>query len=199
MHPYATDSNERKFVPSLIALLSLIAALVLGKLLEYTSLTIPWWFDSPAIIGFYSIIYYFFEKSLWKCKFFRKIGIVKLPNLNGIWKGTVISSYDEHSKEYETTFTIRQNWRKISIIGQFEMSKSYSLTASIIVDDQPETTLSYEYRNEPFSSAVETMEIHRGFNSLTLNPNGQELSGTYYSGRGRQNIGELKLERVSSA
>lgn len=199
MHPYATDSNERRSVPIYIALLSIIVAFLLGMFLESTSLTIPWWFDSPAIIGFYSIIFYFFEKSLWKYKIFRWIGIVKLPNLNGTWKGTVISSYDEHLKKHETTFTIRQNWHRISIVGQFERSKSYSLTASIIVDYQPETTLSYEYRNEPISSAVETMEIHRGFISLTLNPNGQELSGTYYSGRGRQNIGELKLERVSSA
>ena len=76
------------------------------------------------------------------------------------------------------------------------MSKSYSLTASVIIDDKDGITLSFEYMNEPFSSAAETMEIHRGFNSLTLNPNGQEMFGPYYSGRGRQNFGELKLEKV---
>lgn len=196
MHPYATDSNERKLVPGLIALLSLIAALVLGKFLEYTSLTIPWWFDSPAVIGFYSIIYYFFEKSLWKYKIFRTIGIVKLPNLSGTWKGTVISSYDEHSKKYEAIFTIRQNWRKISLVGQFEMSKSYSISGSILIDDKTGITVSYDYMNEPFTPATKTMGIHRGFNRLSLNLNGNEMSGPYYSGRERQNFGEIKLKKV---
>lgn len=196
MHPYATDSYERRLVPVLIALLSLLAAFVLGKYLKYTSLTIPWWFDSPAILGFYGMFYGIFNKWLWKYSIFRKIGLVKLPNLNGSWKGHGTSSFNKHSEKYDATFTIEQDWSSITIIGKFQVSKSYSLTASIIVDTQSETTLCYEYRNEPISSATETMEIHRGFNSLTLNPNGKEMSGPYYSGRGRQNIGELKLEKV---
>ncbi len=196
MHPYATDSNERRLVPVLIALVSLIAAFALGKFLEYTSLTIPWWFDSPAILGFYGVFYSIFNKLLWKCKIFRKIGLVKLPNLNGSWKGYGTSSFNEHSEKYDATFTIEQNWNRISIVGKFKVSKSYSLTASIFVDDKDGITISYEYMNEPSPHAAKTMEIHRGFHSLTLNPNGKEMSGPYYSGRGRQNIGELKLERV---
>ena len=63
MHPYATDSNERKLVPSLIAVLSVAAALALGKFIEHTSLSVPWWFDSPAIIRFYSTFFSLFNKS----------------------------------------------------------------------------------------------------------------------------------------
>ena len=196
MHPYATDSNERRMVPCLIALVSLIAALVFGKLLESVEFTVPWWFDSPAVIGFYSIFYHLFNKFLWKCNIFWKMGLVKVPNLNGTWKGYVISSFDEHTKKYDATFTIQQDWNKIRIVGNFKMSKSYSLTAAIIVDDKDGITVNYNYMNEPFSYATETMEIHRGFNTLTLKPNGKEMSGTYYSGRGRQNIGEIKLEKT---
>ena len=196
MHPYATDSSERKSIPKLITVLSIIVALGFDRLQTHTAFNVPWWLDSPAVLGFYGMFYCIFNKWLWKYSIFHKIGLVKLPNLNGSWEGYGISSFDEHSEKYDATFTIKQNWNRISIIGKFEKSKSYSLTASIIVDDQPETTLSYEYRNEPFSSAAETMEIHRGFNSLTLNPNGQEMSGTYYSGRGRQNFGEIKLKKV---
>lgn len=196
MHPYATDSSERKSIPGLIAVLSVIATLVLDRLITHTFFTAPWWFDSPAIIGFYSIFYYLFSKSLWKHKIIQKIGIVKLPNLNGTWKGYVTSSFDEHSKKYDTTFTIRQDWNRISIVGEFEMSRSHSSTASIIVDDKNGITVNYDYMNEPFSYATQTMEIHRGFNTLTLKPNGKEMSGTYYSGRGRQNTGQLVLEKV---
>ena len=198
MHPYATDSNERRFVPIYIALLSLLAALLLGMFLDHISLTIQWWMDSPAVIGFYGIFYSLFNKSLWKCIIFSKIGLVKLPNLNGTWKGTAISSYDEYSKEYDATFTIRQNWHKISIVGQFEKSESYSISCSVIIEDKTGITVSYDYMNEPFTQATETMSIHRGFNRLSLNSNGKELSGPYYSGRGRRNTGELKLERVLS-
>lgn len=196
MHPYATDSNERRMVPCSIALVSLIAALVFGKLLESATFTVPWWFDSPAVIGFYSIFYFLFEKSFWKHKIFQKMGIAKLPNLNGTWKGYVISSFDEHSKKHDTTFTIRQDWNRISIVGEFKMSRSHSSTASIIVDDKNGITVNYDYMNEPFSYATQTMEIHRGFNTLTLKSNGKEMSGTYYSGRGRQNTGQLVLKKV---
>ena len=196
MHPYATDSNERKLVPGLIALLGLIAALMLGKLLEYTEFSIPWWFDSPAVIGFYGIFYSIFNKWLWKCKIFRKIGLVNLPNLSGSWKGYVTSSFDEYSEKYDTDFTIKQDWNRISIMGKFKMSKSYSISGSILIDDQTGITVSYDYMNEPFTQATKTMAIHRGFNRLSLSPNGKEMSGPYYSGRGRQNIGEIKLEKV---
>lgn len=196
MHPYATDSDERKSIPGLMAVFSVLAALGTDRLLTHTLFAVPWWFDSPAIVGFYSIFYCLFNKLLWKWKIFQKIGLVKLPNLNGTWKGYVISSFDEHSKKYDTTFTIQQDWNRISILGKFEMSQSYSLTASVIVDDKRGITLSYEYMNEPNSPATETMEIHRGFNSLSLKPNGKEMSGDYYSGRGRRNIGQLELKKV---
>ena len=196
MHPYATDSKERRLVPCLIALLSLIVALAFGELLEHASFKVPWWFDSPAVIGFYSIFFCLFDKFLWKCNIFWKVGLVKVPNLNGVWKGYVSSSFNEHTKKYDTEFTIQQDWNRIRIVGKFAMSKSSSLTASVLVNDYHGVSLCYEYLNQPSSYAVGTMEMHRGFVSLNLNTFRNELSGTYYSGRGRQNMGELKLERV---
>ena len=196
MHPYATDSHERRLIPCLIAVLGVIATLVVDRLLTLTSLTVPWWFDSPAVLGFYGIFYSIFNKWLWQCSIFHKIGLVKLPNLNGSWNGYVTSSFDEHSTEYETAFRIKQDWNRISIIGEFKMSKSHSTSASVLIDDKAGITVNFSYTNEPSVKAIETMEMHHGFNSLTLNPNGQEMSGPYYSGRGRQNIGELKLEKV---
>ncbi len=65
---------------------------------------------------------------------------------------------------------------------KFVMSKSYSLTASIIVDDKDRITVYFNYINEPFSYPTETMEIHRSLNTITLKPNGKEMSGAYYSG-----------------
>ena len=196
MHPYATDSSERKSIPSLITVLSVLAALAVDRLQTHTAFAVPWWLDSPAVIGFYGILHYFFNRSLWKYSIFRKIGLVKLPNLNGIWRGYALSSFDNYSKEYEATFTIRQNWNRISIVGEFEMSKSHSTSASILIDDKTGTTVNYSYTNEPSVKAIEDMEMHHGFTSLIFNPHDQELSGNYYSGRGRQNIGELKLKKV---
>lgn len=164
--------------------------------MESTSFNIPWWLDSPAIIGFYGIFYSIFNKWLWKCNIFRKIRLVKLPNLNGSWKGYVTSSYDEYSEKYDADFEIKQDWNRISIMGKFKMSKSYSISGSILIDDRTEITVSYDYMNEPFTQSTNTMAIHRGFNRLSLSPNGKELSGLYFSGRGRENIGELKLEKV---
>ena len=196
MHPYATDSNERRSIPKLITVLSIIVALGFDRLQTHTALNVPWWLDSPSVIGFYGMLHYFFNKSLWKFNIFRRIGLVKLPNLNGIWKGYAFSSFDNYTKEYEATFTIRQNWNGISIVGEFEVSKSHSTSASILIDDRTGTTVNYSYTNEPSVKAIKDMEMHHGFTNLIFNSHDQELSGTYYSGRGRQNIGELKLKKA---
>ena len=42
----------------------------------------------------------------------------------------------------------------------------------------------------------ESMNIHEGTGTLEINCNGTILSGYYYSGRGRQNIGDITLTLI---
>ena len=62
MHPYTTDSSERKLVPLYIAILSILVAWIFFKVLEAVQVTLPWWIDAPSIFGFYGLFYAIFDK-----------------------------------------------------------------------------------------------------------------------------------------
>lgn len=195
MHPYATDSNERNLAPFIFAIVSVFFAWLLNRVLEVQQFPLPWWINAPSVIGFYGILYSIFAKCLWKCSFFRRIGFVKLPNLNGTWNGHITSSFDEHAKEQYATLDIRQSWAKISISLRTQNSKSLSLTASILTENQNFVVISYEYISEPMPNSSNTMHMHRGTARLTLISEDQSLEGEYYSGRGRLNLGVLSFKR----
>ena len=72
-----------------------------------------------------------------------------------------------------------------------ENSRSRSVMASLRTVDLPNPELSYQYVNEPKSNAPGTMEMHRGTAILELI--GSRLEGDYYTGRGRGEVGTLKL------
>src|SRR6267378_1766254 len=52
MHGYSTDSNERRIVPLLLALLAIALAWVTSKSLATAHLAVPWWADAPSSTAF---------------------------------------------------------------------------------------------------------------------------------------------------
>ena len=196
MHAYTTDSSERKFVTLYIACLSILAAWAFNRFLEAMQLTLPWWINAPSVMGFYGLLYTIFNKYIWKWRILRTIGIVKIPDLNGIWNGYVASSFDRHNTKYDATLKISQNWNQISVILKTNYSKSSSLIAAIITEDPGGAVLSYEYLNEPMPNAKPTMHTHRGAARHTMQSNGKVLEGEYYTGRDRQNFGILRFEQT---
>lgn len=197
MHPYATDSNETKSIPLYLAALSVIAAYLLNIGLKAAKLEVPWWVDAPSVIGFYGIFYAVFDKWLWRSSLMRKLGLVKLPDLNGTWVGHVASSFDAHANKHEAKLFICQTWTRISITLRTEKSESRSLIGGIITQNSAANILDYEYGNEPRADAKDTMHAHRGTARLMLGGTGSScvLEGDYYSGRGRQNYGTLYFEK----
>jgi hypothetical protein len=199
MHPYATDSNETKAIPLYLAALSVVAAYLLHVILEKYKLAVPWWIDAPSVIGFYGLFYIVFNNWLWRTSLVRKIGLVKLPDLNGTWTGYIASSFDEHAGRHNGQLLINQTWTRISITLKTDNSQSHSLIGGIITQNAAANVLDYEYSNEPRSHAVATMHAHRGTARLILNKNNDLwiLEGDYYTGRDRQNYGTLHMERPS--
>jgi hypothetical protein len=194
MHPYGTDSNERQYIPLILAGLAIAAALLLSYLLDTFSIQIPWWIDAPSTMGFYGIFYSLFNKRIWKMELLRDIGLVKVPVLEGLWKGTITTSFDEHASTHEVEIQIRQKWTQIAINLQGKDSTSHTLAATLLTESPQGIVLSYQYRNEPLPQAVDAMQIHHGTARLTLSNTGR-LEGEYYSGRGRRNYGSMSLER----
>jgi hypothetical protein len=128
-----------------------------------------------------------------------RLRITRIPDLSGTWHGRVhpietggISA--GLRVDTDVTIYINQTWTTMLIVGHTTLSKSHSLSGTLITAD--ECTLSYEYINEPSASAPSTMHTHRGVARLTINDRGTVLEGEYYSGRDRQNIGTIRLIRT---
>ncbi|MFZ5803285.1 MAG: hypothetical protein ACOY7U_00375 [Acidobacteriota bacterium] len=194
MHQYATDSQERRNVIMGIALLSVALAFGLHRFAEAVSYEIPWWIDAPSIWGISGTLYAFFDKWLWRHCLLRKVGVVRVPDLGGKWRGRGFTSFEE-GKPYEVELEIRQTWTRLSVHLETAQSISRSLTASLSVNEPEGPVLTYEYRNEPKPNAPPSMHSHRGTAVLRLR-NNDCLEGEYYSGRDRQNYGSLRLKRV---
>jgi hypothetical protein len=153
-------------------------------------------------MAFYGLFYGFFDRYLWKLPVMHRLRITKIPDLSGTWHGRVhpVETGGVSAglrTDTDITIFIRQTWTTLLIVGRTTLSKSHSLSGSLITSD--EYTLSYEYINEPSASARSTMHTHRGVARLTINDTSTILEGEYYSGRDRQNIGTMRLTRTQSS
>lgn len=128
----------------------------------------------------------------------RKIGLVKVPDINGTWTGSVHPSGGAYAYEHPATVEIAQNWRGICIRLRTNGSRSHSVIGAVIAEEAGGAVITYEYVNEPNAHAIEGMHMHRGMARLVLTGDGQVLEGEYYTGRDRKSHGTLRLERSDS-
>ena len=193
-HPYSTNSGERKHVPFYLAILAVISSLVLAALLRKICWTPPLWVDFTSVMGLYGVLYGFFKRVAWKWGWLRNVVSVSTPMLAGTWSGTVQSDYDGVTRPaHDVEAVIGQDWTEIVIRLIGPNSKSHSLSASMVVTED-ECIMIYDYLNEPNADAPDTMHMHRGTARLVLTET-DRLEGDYYSGRDRNNIGLIKLQK----
>jgi hypothetical protein len=147
-------------------------------------------------MGLYGLLYGFFKRVAWKWGWLRRLGIISTPILEGTWRGTVESDYDGTVRPpCDVEVVIGQDWTEIIIRLIRPSSKSHSLSASMVVTED-ECILIYDYLNEPNADALEAMHMHRGTVRVVLTGT-DRLEGDYYTGRDRNNIGVIKLQRKS--
>jgi predicted pore-forming effector associated with SMODS systems len=200
MHPYAVDSHERRNIIFFLAIFSLILARFLRDITSWNNLIseIVFVVDVISPMAIFSLLYAISDKWLWKWSIFCRLGLIKTPNLNGKWAGTLKSSYDGFNIPHEITVNINQTWSHISIKLKIKTSQSKSQMASLLTSDPKEATLIYHYSNDPNYSSIETMNTHIGTARLDFDLL-NNLTGRYYTGRDRKgNFGEIKLDRISS-
>jgi hypothetical protein len=199
MHAYSGDPKERADIIFRIALLSIFAAWGLHRGLELTQIAIPWWLDAPSTLMLFGLFYRVFDGWMWRTWFVKWLKLSRTPDLNGIWSGYVISSFDEHGPRHDASIRIYQSWTQMRITLEAPDSVSQSLAASLLREDPEAIVLSYEYLNEPRAYAIETMHAHRGTARLNFRKIAATdvLEGEYYTGRDRRNFGVLSFQRVS--
>src|SRR6185437_14852319 len=199
MHAYATDATDRKVVPTVLAVVSVGLAFALSKTLSLLGYQPPWYVDTPSVMGFYGLLYVWFDKIGWRCRI-KSAQLSRIPDLRGTWRATLKSSYKDAAGQptvVEGVVHIRQTWTRLSIRIQFGSSTSCSTMGAINTEDSPDAGVNYEYLNEPEPHGVDTMSIHRGTSHLRISIDGRTLVGDYYTGRGRMNFGSLALNFIS--
>lgn len=193
LHAYSCDTKDRYLVHIYLILLSIALAYLVTVSINLLKTEIPWWIGIPGIFSIYGVLYYGFSKSFWRWNLIRFLFFLKTPDINGIYTGTIKSSYDNFQSEKNARIKIIQSWDKALIELQTDTSYSYSKSCSITVTDQHTPTISYIYQNEPKCGSVETMVIHYGMCMLEVNNN--EIEGEFFTGRGRVTHGSIEASK----
>lgn len=197
--PYSTDSEERDGIVFWIAALSVVVAWGVHVALQPLHWDYSWLLDPPSAVVVYNLLRRWFSSQIWRCKWVRRIGIVKIPDLNGQWKGTFTSSYDDFLIERECEVEIRQDWYRMSVLYRATNSESVSVMAGISIKNAAGPQLSYCYVNR--ANYDRNLADHDGTQYLLLNSEGKEsrLEGEYYTNRkDGQTRGHMILRRVIS-
>jgi hypothetical protein len=195
MHAFITDSSERRHVPLLLAAVAIGVSVGLTLLLDSYKVSIPAWVDITSVPLLYGVFYTLFDKYCWHWWILREIGSVRVPLLAGVWKGHVLSSFDNFTAEHAVEIRIDQHWTAMRITFRGDLSMSHSILGAIFVDAPDGVVLDYEYQNEPSPGALEAMQIHHGTARLRVISE-TEMEGYYYTGRGRSNHGSIHLTKM---
>jgi len=198
MHGYGTDSDERKVVPLLLACVAISLAWLSSQLFTRFHVSVPWWVDAPSLMAVYGTLYTLFDRYLWRNDLVSKLGLVKVPNLAGLWYGYLRSSFDGHGRKYPVVINIFQSWTQITVYLTATTSMSRSCAAVIQVGDPEGVALIYQYQNQPLADAMKTMHVHYGTAMLRVASDGS-LVGDYYAGRDRRTFGRICCRRQVSS
>lgn len=196
MHQYQTDDSTRSNLFLTAILLSVALAYSFNLALEYFRLQLPWWSESPSILGFYGLIYWLYDKYLWKTRWIQRIDWIKTPNISGSWNAEIRTSHDGFSNFVLAKVVIRQTAFRISVSAETDTSRSYSVQAALLKTDKvSEYELTYNYINHPKADSVNTLNIHLGTAHLHIGDNLHRMDGDYYTNRDRKNFGRMIFTR----
>lgn len=198
MHAYLTPSDIRLRVYIIASAVALLSAWLLSRLIDVISFPIPWYLDTPSVLGSLGIYLALYDRVLWKSWPMRVLPWFHIPDLNGAWTVRVESSHADFASREDGRATIRQSASRMAISVDYPQSSSNSLTASVLRQNRLSAfELQYHYQSNPKPAAPSTMEIHYGTARLNISDDATNLTGDYYTGRGRLSYGSIHFTKAS--
>ena len=194
MHGYAIDSRERVFVVRILFMASALVSAVAAMSIPSDVLPMRWLLPLPSMGLVFRVSYWAFDNWFWRWQFLRTMRLISVPDLGGVWTGTIASSYHEFENCLPVNVTIEQTWTKMAVRLNAAESRSWSVTASVLTNSPEGVVLTYLFDNAPEAEAASTMQRFRGTTVLVSTDPGR-LEGHYYTGRGRATHGSLRLLR----
>lgn len=203
-HEYAVIGHSRAMVGRFLGIIAGLASSGLAVLIA-TAITYAeswgfiqarafWTLPLTAAI-FYALGHLAFDKWAWRTWLIHVF--LDIPDLRGKWE-CIAESLDPQTGAVTYTWTseiiISQGWEKLRIYSQTNTSRSSSVAASIVVEEDVGYILMYSYRNEPRPGEPE-LKAHHGYAEWHIAVDGSSAEGTYFNGGGRHTGGRMKLKR----
>ena len=196
MHQYSIDKKTRERVIYVLVILSVafsqaLKSLFAGQISCLTNAvnssealsgfasTIKMTELIPNLIGvpvLYWLLSLVFDKCLWRLKPLNRI--LAVPDLNGIWEGTLCSSHENQS--IHMSLEIRQTWKKIECKAFFDKSSSSSNVAALYSEVSGGPILYFGFHNQSKDISTGT-QSYDGYNILRIKTD--SMSGEYFNNR----------------
>jgi len=153
-------------------------------------------FGPLSALGVFGILYYLFDRFLWK--YFPGVGI---PNISGSWSGKINRGTEPgktEGKMADVTAKITQTWTRIDVVFKGTHSISRSEVAGLFVNNPDHIELCYSYQKRPNDAAGSGHQYSDGYTRLIFEKsvNNATLIGRYFSDEFRG--GTITLSKVST-
>lgn len=191
---------EMKTINTKIMSYILATLIVITVFVTYTlngdAVNLSFWFEcitrSVTVISTFLLL---FSTLLWKITALQG-WLVLVPNLNGIWEGTLESDWvnpetNKKTGPIKATLTIKQSLFHVSCVMKTDEMTSRSIAYGFILDsDNQITQLAYSYISTPLQTIQERSRIHYG--SVLFDIEDKMMTGNYWTGR--KTTGIIKME-----
>jgi hypothetical protein len=146
-----------------------------------------------SVVGLLGLILLFIDSIGWKWKLFN--WLIDVPNLNGRYKGKLISTYNGNT-EMDCIIEVFQTASIVKLYCYFGnlssgiiSSESRSYTEEIICEPNGLNKLIYTFKND--SDIAVNLNDHQGAGTLSYYKDIKKLDGTYFNRRG--NTGKIEV------
>jgi len=185
---------------------SFVAIMVILIFVKYNDIKLGVNIDTLSIIGTIGGVNWFlwelFKRWFWKLSIFRG-WLVKIPNLNGEWVGTLQSTWKDPSTRKVISpiiidANIKQDLTSVAVDITSNEMVSQSIVAVVKCNSERDVVeICYTYQSEPGATVRHRSEIHFGTAKLSYkNSRGKEtLEGNYWTDR--KTTGDISLKRKS--
>lgn len=200
MHEYSISHHDRKNAYYFIAILSGGLGVLITYIIGAFQNTYGFAIVAPSGLIVFGLLFLIFDHFVWRWPFLYQLGIVKIPNLNGVWDALITSS-ESTDGGIEAEINIHQTYSRIRIRLETNQSHSLSQMAAFEMADPAFFNLRYEYSAEYQRDQNAKILRHYGVTCLRLKSTNHDFSrqqcATYYTEQGRDSHGTIIVSKAS--
>lgn len=190
-----------------IIILFLIESLILAKIntqLDKLSPSLKQIIEVSSLFGSLTLVYFvlrIYDRTLWK--YLPKwMNLVCIPNVNGEYEGTLISSHkDTLGNPIKLKCIMRVNQTASSVYVEMDFVNSDKKTTSRSHSEQIEDyrgayfVLQFVHQNDGNYDEAD-LNMHKGLTTLKYYPNTKEFKGDYFNDPHRNTHGKIEVKKI---